>query len=237
MAAARTADMAKTGRKEKSKMRILVAEDEPSLSKVTVHMLEKQGYEAVPAYDGEETLRLIAGEPFDLILLDIMMPKKDGLSVLKEIRAAGNSVKVIMLTAKGEVEDRVLGFEHEADDYVPKPFDYRELFARIGRLLKGREEKKDLAVGDVVLLGEGRLLVSAKNGNSRCAVTEAEERLLRALAAGRPVPDGAACLAVKGDGTKLSLYVSYINNKLRMLSSGMRIAAGSGGLLLEGTDG
>lgn len=116
-------------------MKILVVDDEKLIVKGIKYNLEQNGYEVVTAYDGEEALRLAHDECLDLILLDIMLPQKDGLTVCREIRAFSN-VPIIMLTAKSEDIDKILGLEYGADDYITKPFNIREVTARIKAILR-----------------------------------------------------------------------------------------------------
>lgn len=133
-------------------MRILLAEDEKTLSKVLVKILMKNNYSVDPVYDGEDALYYALNQNYDLIILDIMMPKKDGISVLKEIRQAKNPVPVLLLTAKAEVEDKVLGLDSGADDYLSKPFDTRELLARIRVLTRNKAEvDHKITVGNITL--------------------------------------------------------------------------------------
>ena len=103
-------------------MRLLLAEDERSLSKALIKILEKNNYAADAAYDGEEALAYLETGNYDGVILDIMMPKMDRLTVLKKIREAGNLIPVLMLTAKSEVEDKVTGLDGGANDYLTKPF-------------------------------------------------------------------------------------------------------------------
>jgi DNA-binding response OmpR family regulator len=117
-------------------IRILVAEDDPKILTGLLDALESEGYDATPATDGEEALRLYQKESFDLILLDIMMPGKSGYDVCQAIRSQDKDVPVIMLTAKGEEIDKVLGLRLGADDYVTKPFGVNELLARIAAVLR-----------------------------------------------------------------------------------------------------
>lgn len=112
-------------------MRLLLAEDEKDLSKALVTILEHNHYSVDAVYDGEEALAYLESENYDGVILDIMMPRADGISVLKTIRNNGNSVPVLMLTAKAEIDDRVLGLDSGADDYLSKPFHTKELLARI----------------------------------------------------------------------------------------------------------
>lgn len=115
--------------------KILVVDDEKAINDIIQYNLEGEGYEITSAYDGQECLDIFKSQKFDLIILDIMMPKLDGFSVLREIRKTSQT-PVIMLTAKQEEVDKVLGLELGADDYVVKPFSIRELTARIKAILR-----------------------------------------------------------------------------------------------------
>jgi DNA-binding response OmpR family regulator len=115
--------------------RILLVDDEQSVQKLLAYPLRKEGYEVVPALDGEEALERCRGQNFDLIVLDVMLPKLDGFDVCRQIRAQ-SSVPIIMLTAKAEEFDKVLGLELGADDYITKPFAIRELVARVKAVLR-----------------------------------------------------------------------------------------------------
>ena len=117
-------------------MRILLAEDERSLSRAVTALLERNHYAVDVVYDGAEALDYLEGGNYDALILDIMMPKVDGLEVLRRLRERGNAIPVLMLTAKGEVEDKVLGLDEGADDYVAKPFGMMELMARIRAALR-----------------------------------------------------------------------------------------------------
>lgn len=133
-------------------MRVLLAEDEKALSKAVVKIFEKNNYSVDAVYDGEEAVAFLESGNYDVAVLDIMMPKLDGMSVLKKIRAAGNQIPVLMLTAKAEIEDRVLGLDCGANDYLPKPFDTRELLARIRAITRGKTETENkIALGNVTL--------------------------------------------------------------------------------------
>ena len=112
-------------------MRILLAEDERPLSKALVKIFEKNNYAVDAVYDGADALDYLESGCYDAAVLDIMMPKMDGITVLKTIRGKGNQIPVLMLTAKSEIEDRVTGLDSGANDYLPKPFDSRELLARL----------------------------------------------------------------------------------------------------------
>jgi DNA-binding response OmpR family regulator len=123
--------------------RVLIVEDEKDIVRLLKYNLEKEGYAALVAYDGEAGLDLAKKEKPDLIILDLMLPKKDGMDVCREIRKDSN-VPIIMLTAKREELDRILGLELGADDYVTKPFSVRELVARVKTILRrARSEAKE----------------------------------------------------------------------------------------------
>lgn len=115
-------------------MRILIAEDEIELAKGLKFLLEKNKFTVDVVHDGEEALTYFQSRDYDVVILDIMMPKIDGLEVLRQIREAGSGVPVLMLTAKAEIEDRVIGLEAGADDYLPKPFASPEFIARVRAL-------------------------------------------------------------------------------------------------------
>jgi DNA-binding response OmpR family regulator len=118
------------------KAKILIAEDDPNIRLGLVATLESDGYTVVAASDGAQALRLFPQDKFDLVMLDIMMPKASGYDVCRELRARGTKVPVLFLTAKGEEVDKVVGLKLGADDYVTKPFGVHELLARVEALLR-----------------------------------------------------------------------------------------------------
>ena len=134
-------------------MRLLVAEDERDLNRLRRKTLEKEGYGVDACFDGEEALYYLEHTDYDGAILDIMMPKRDGLSVLKAIRQKGSSLPVLFLTAKDSISDRVLGLDSGADDYLIKPFDFDELLARIRVMTRKRTPHTSsvLTVGDLTL--------------------------------------------------------------------------------------
>ncbi|AGF77949.1 CheY-like receiver and winged-helix DNA-binding domain-containing response regulator [Desulfocapsa sulfexigens DSM 10523] len=121
-------------------MRILIVDDEENLVEQIRLALTQQKYTVDTAFDGEEALEKIYVEPYDLILLDIMLPKRDGFGVLFELRDEKNSTPVLMLTAKGAIEDKIKGLDMGADDYLAKPFSMEELLARMRALLRRSNE-------------------------------------------------------------------------------------------------
>lgn len=134
-------------------MRILIVEDNEKLAKYTKQMLEEEGYAVDEAHDGETGERQARSKNHDLVILDIMLPKKDGVSVCKSLRKDNINTPIIMITAKGEVEDKIMGLDSGADDYLVKPYDMKELLARVRALLRRPQEKvlTKLEVKDIIL--------------------------------------------------------------------------------------
>lgn len=154
-------------------MRLLLAEDEKSLSKAIVTILIKNHYSADAVYDGEEALAYLEAGNYDAVILDIMMPKLDGISVLKKIRSQGNSIPVLMLTAKSEIDDKVLGLDSGANDYLTKPFNTKELLARIRAMTRNQADQMDskLKLSNVVL-DRSTFELSSASGSFRLANKE-----------------------------------------------------------------
>lgn len=125
--------------------KILVVDDEPSIVELLKYNLENSGYEVKQAYDGEEALNIVSKERFDLIILDLMLPKIDGIEVCKRLKEEYFHIPIIMLTAKSSEADKVLGLNIGADDYITKPFSIKELIARVNALLRriGEIEKQN----------------------------------------------------------------------------------------------
>lgn len=124
---------------------ILIIEDEPRVANLLMNGLEENGYQVMVAYDGLMGLRLFQAHSFDLVISDIVLPKMNGFELCKEIRKVNSCIPILMLTALGATDDKLDGFDAGADDYIVKPFDFRELNARIKVLLKrGNSDKKDL---------------------------------------------------------------------------------------------
>ena len=187
-----------------SETRILVAEDDTHIREGLIDTLESEGYGVTGAVDGLEALRLFGGGGFDLVLLDVMMPGKSGYDVCREIRKHDGAIPVIMLTAKGEEVDKVVGLELGADDYVTKPFGIRELLARIHAVLRrsrGPGDRVEPLQGDVFCVGQAEIRRSTYRGrlgdktfdltprelalleyfHSRPGVVLTRDRLLRAV--------------------------------------------------------
>ena len=167
-----------------SKIRILAVEDDKNISKLIKYNLEKEGFNCISAYTGEEALETLRKVRADLVVLDIMLPGIDGLEVCRRIRQEKElaGVPVIMLTAKGEEVDRIVGFELGADDYMVKPFSPRELILRIKAVLKREQKEED----EETLLEEGKICMDLSKhkvtvGKKEIELTNMEFNLLKML--------------------------------------------------------
>ena len=162
-------------------IRILLVDDEPLIIKGLKYTLEKDGYETLTAQDGEEALQVFRAQPVDLILLDVMLPKLDGITVCQRIREVSN-VPIIMLTAKGEDMDKILGLEYGADDYMTKPFNILEVKTRIKTILRRASQftaQEDASVFKVRDLEVNIINRSVVLGNEEIRLTAKEFDLLQ----------------------------------------------------------
>ncbi len=211
-------------------MRILLAEDEKALSKAIVKIFEKNNYSVDAVYDGEEAISYIESGNYDVAVLDVMMPKTDGLTVLKKMRAEGNHTPVLMLTAKSEIEDRVLGLDLGANDYLPKPFDSRELLARIRAITRGKTETdKKLKLGNVSL-DRTTFELSSPTGGYR--LTNKEFQLLeyfmynpeRVLST-EQIMEKIWGFDSEAEINVVWVYISYLRKKLSAIGANVQIKA------------
>ena len=165
---------------------VLLVDDEESVQKVLTYPLEREGYRVVQARDGEEALERYRAEPVDLVVLDLMLPRLDGLAVCRSLREARSAVPIIMLTARGDEGDKVLGLELGADDYITKPFSIREFMSRVRALLR-RAQLPPQTVGDQMLEADGLRIDAARRAvtldGEQVQLTYLEFELLRMLAA------------------------------------------------------
>jgi DNA-binding response OmpR family regulator len=164
-------------------MRLLVVEDEAPMRTALVETLKTEGYRVVAAADGLAGLELACTEPFDLLLLDVMMPGLDGFALCRELRKRGRDMPVLMLTARGQVDDRVEGLDCGADDYLVKPFSLRELLARVRALLRRKE--REATLDDEVVIGSATVDFSKRQlsrGDQCFELSEKEAGMLRLLA-------------------------------------------------------
>lgn len=161
-------------------MRLLIVEDEPKTAALLSETLSTQGFEVDGVSDGRAGLERACGGGFDALLVDIMLPKLDGLSLVRQLRAKGHTTPVIMLSARGEVEQRVEGLDAGADDYLPKPFAMSELMARLRSLLRRNSQQKpvSLSVADLTFDQTTR---ETRRGRKRIELSTRESLLLECL--------------------------------------------------------
>ena len=154
-------------------MRLLLAEDEQALSKALKAILERNNYSVDAVYDGQEALEYLEADNYDGVILDIMMPKVDGITVLQKLRQKGNRIPVLLLTAKSEVDDKVQGLDAGANDYLTKPFNSRELLARIRAMTRNQSAQinSQLKIGNVTL-DQSSYELSTVSGSYRLANKE-----------------------------------------------------------------
>ena len=164
---------------------ILLVDDEESVQKLLAYPLEREGFRVLQARDGQEALDRFASERIDLVVLDVMLPKLDGLEVCKRLRAV-SEVPIIMLTARDDELDKVLGLELGADDYITKPFSIREFRSRVRALLRRAAVPRQADVGEVISAGELEIDLARRSVEVRgtpVQLTYVEFELLRTLAA------------------------------------------------------
>ena len=169
-----------------NKANILLVEDEENLHEALRLNLEMEGYEVTSAFDGNDALRKISNEYFDLIIMDIMLPEMDGISVTETIRVSNNEVPVLMLSARNSSEDRVLGLKKGADDYLTKPFNLEELLLRVSKLIdKNKKLQVKESVGDLYQFGNNTIDFKAQDAitwnGQKVELSKKEAMLLKLL--------------------------------------------------------
>ncbi|MCF0137462.1 MAG: response regulator transcription factor [Oscillospiraceae bacterium] len=224
-------------------MRILLAEDEKSLAKALVKIFEKNNFSVDAVYDGAEALSYIENGNYDVAVLDIMMPKMDGISVLRKLRSEGNQLPVLMLTAKSEVEDKVLGLDSGANDYLAKPFDTRELLARIRAVTRTRTESDSkLRMGNISL-DRASFELSSPSGSFRLANKEYQMMELflsypRCLISAERLFEKIWGYESESEINVVWVYISYLRKKLSALGASVEIRASrNAGYSLEEANG
>ena len=213
-------------------MRLLLAEDEKELSDALVTLLKHNNYSVDAVYDGQEALDYLELQEYDGVILDVMMPKLDGISVLKRIRQQGNTVPVLILTAKTEVDDRVEGLDSGADDYLGKPFSMKELLARI-RVMTRRQASavtdNSLRFGNI-LLDRSTFELSTNQGKMFLANKEFQMMEMLLVNVGQVISVDRFTEKVWGYDTETEanvvwVYVSYLRKKLENLHADVQIKA------------
>lgn len=212
-------------------MRLLLAEDERALSKALAAILERSNYSVDTVYDGEAALEYLAADNYDGVILDIMMPKKDGITVLKELRSRGSKIPVLILTAKSEVDDKVLGLDSGANDYLTKPFHSRELLARIRAMTRAQSSQTSsvLQMGNITL-DQRTYELSSPTGSFRLANREFQILELLMQNSGNLISAERLMEKIWGydSETEISVvwvYISYLRKKLSALGANIQIRA------------
>ena len=212
-------------------MRILLAEDERSLSKAIVALLEKNNYSVDAVYDGDEMLNYIDAGNYDAVILDIMMPKRDGLSALREMRARGYTIPVLILSAKAEVDDKVTGLDAGANDYLTKPFAVKELLARIRAMTRSGETQLDskMTFGNLTL-DIATYQLSTKDGVFKLANKEFQMMEMLMRNPGHLIATERFMEKIWGYDSDAEInvvwvYISYLRKKLATIGANVQIVA------------
>jgi DNA-binding response OmpR family regulator len=203
---------------------ILLVDDEDSVQRLLSYPLEREGFRVIPAHDGEEALERFAAEQVDLVVLDIMLPKLDGLEVCKRLRSQ-STVPIIMLTARDDEFDKVLGLELGADDYITKPFSIREFRSRVRALLRrAAAPRQEIREDETIETGDLRIDLSRRSVRIRgdsVELTYVEFELLRTLASapGKVFSRQALLEAIWGDSAyreprTIDVHVRHLREKL-----------------------
>lgn len=215
-------------------MNILLAEDEKKLSRALVTAMQATGYHVDPAYNGQEAVDLAGQRAYDVIILDIMMPKLNGIEALKQLRQTGNKTYVIMLTAMAEIDDKVTGLDAGADDYLTKPFSLKELLARLRSLERRSEDYQEdvLNFADITLDNDEQRLES----HNSISLSGKETKLLAYLMKNPGKAIESSILLDQGwdkddeaDETDLWIYISYLRQKLQAVNAHVTIVGEKGG--------
>lgn len=223
-------------------MRILLAEDELSLSKALIKIFEINNYSADAVYNGEDAISYIETGNYDILVLDIMMPKLDGIEVLRRIRANGIETPVIVLTAKAETDDKVLGLDSGANDYLTKPFETKELLARIRALTRSKgSQDSTLKFGNIKL---NRATFELSSDSNCCKLANKEFQMMEML-----ISNPKQLISVERFMEKIWgydtdaevnvvwVYISYLRKKLKSLDANIKITASrNAGYALEESD-
>ncbi len=211
-----------------TRVRILFAEDDPNLSMILQDYFEILNYDVHNVSNGEEGLKLFSENNYDLIILDVMMPKKDGFTLAKEIREKNNEVPIIFLTAKNLKEDRIKGFQYGCDDYITKPFSTEELSLRMKAILKRcslRRHNQTLDKTDIFSVGKFKF--DSKNlllilGNHEHSLTRKESALLKLLCENKNslLPREVALETIWGEndyfiGRSMDVFITKLRKYLR----------------------
>lgn len=212
-------------------MRLLIAEDEKSLSRALAAILTRNNYSVDTVYDGEAALEYLEATNYDGLILDVMMPKMDGITVLKTLRARGNTTPVLILSAKSEIDDKVLGLDSGANDYLTKPFDAKELLARIRAItrIQNTGTSSQITYGNITLDCATYELSSA---SSSFKLANREFQMMELLISNPThlIPTQRFLEKIWGYDSDVEVnvvwvYISYLRKKLDVLDATIQIRA------------
>ena len=211
-------------------MRILLAEDERPLANAIVKIFEKNHYSADAVYNGEDALSYLEAGNYDVAVLDVMMPKMDGITLLQTLRARGITIPVLMLTAKAEVDDKVLALDSGANYYLTKPFDAKELLATVRAITRGSTATDSRLSFGNVLLDRATYELSSPTGNFRLANKEFQMMELLMTNPHRLISTERFLEKIWGFESETEInvvwvYVSYLRKKLAALGATVHIKA------------
>jgi len=211
-------------------MRILLAEDEKPLSRVILKIFEKNNYSADAVYDGEEALEYLAAGNYDVLVLDVMMPKMDGITALRKLRADGNQIPVLMLTAKAEIDDKVLGLDSGANYYLTKPFNTKELLAAIRAITRTQSEVDTKLHFGNMSLDRASFELETPSGSMKLA--NKEFQMLEMLMANpkniisvEQFMEKIWGFDTETESNVVWVYISYLRKKLAALQANVQIKA------------
>ncbi len=213
-------------------MRILVVEDEEAIADVIATKLRDEKYEVDTSFDGEDGLYKALSDIYDLIILDIMLPIKNGLEILKKIKENDISAKVIMLTAKSQLEDKLKGFDIGANDYVTKPFHIEELIARVNVQLRSNKNHKDILEYSDLSLNIRTSTLTCKLTNESINIPYREFLLLEYLMCNKEqiiskeqIYDKVWGIDTDYESNNLEAYLSFLRKKIKIIGSKVNIKA------------
>lgn len=214
-------------------MRLLLAEDEKSLSRAVKAILEKNNFSVDAVYDGAEALEYLDSGNYDGVIMDVMMPRMDGITALKKLRASGNMVPVLVLTARSEIDDKVEGLDSGANDYLTKPFDTKELLARIRAMTRSANANvhADLSmhVGNITL-NTASYELSSPSGSYKLANKEYQMMEMMMANPKRLISTEHFMEKIWGYDSESEInvvwvYISYLRKKLDALGADIQIKA------------
>lgn len=209
-------------------MKILLAEDEVALSRVLIKIFEKNNYSVDAIYNGADALVYLENGDYDVAVLDVMMPVMDGIEVLKKIRSVGNQIPILLLTARSEVEDKVLGLDSGADYYLTKPFNTEELLATIRAITRTRNATDSKLVMGNITLDRATYEISSPTGSFRLANKEYQMMEMLISNPRHIIPTERFMEKIWGYDSEAEInviwvYISYLKKKLTALNADVQI--------------